>query len=317
MLYDVIILGSGPAGLTAGIYASRASLKTLCIAGVPEGGQLMTTTDVENYPGFPDAITGPDLIKSMKDQAVKFGTEYVTENAVSVSGTFETDFIIKTDSGKEYTTKTIIVATGATAKWLGLPSEERLKAKGVSACAVCDGFFFKDKVLGVVGGGDTAMEESLFLTKFATEVHVFVRGPEGGMKASKFMKNSAQENKKIKFHYNTEVTEVLGEDRVSGVRLIDNVTNEEKTFELGGLFVAIGHTPNTDFIKDYVQLSQVGYIVADHTHTSQKGVFVAGDVADQRYRQAVTAAGFGCQAALDAEKFLVEAGHKDEVAKLW
>ena len=307
-IFDVLILGGGPAGLTASIYTSRANLKTLVISGQPSGGQLMLTTDVENYPGFPDGILGPELIETFRKQSSRFNTEFKDENVVSVSGSKDKHFIVKTDSGNAYEGKTLIIATGATAKWLELPSEQRLRGKGVSACATCDGFFFKGKNVAVVGGGDTAMEEALFLTKFSPKVYVLVRGSQDKMKASKYMYAKASANEKIVFHFNTEILDVLGGEFVEGVKVVNNLTNETYVMEdVKGLFLAIGHKPNTEFLEGFVKLGKLGYIeVNDNTKTSEEGVFVAGDVSDYKYRQAITASGLGCMAALDAEKFLSE-----------
>ena len=307
-IFDVLILGGGPAGLTASIYTSRANLKTLVISGQPSGGQLMLTTDVENYPGFPDGILGPELIETFRKQSSRFNTEFKDENVVSVSGSKDKHFIVKTDSGNAYEGKTLIIATGATAKWLELPSEQRLRGKGVSACATCDGFFFKGKNVAVVGGGDTAMEEALFLTKFSPKVYVLVLGSQDKMKASKYMYAKASANEKIVFHFNTEILDVLGGEFVEGVKVVNNLTNETYVMEdVKGLFLAIGHKPNTEFLEGFVKLGKLGYIeVNDNTKTSEEGVFVAGDVSDYKYRQAVTASGLGCMAALDTEKFLSE-----------
>lgn len=304
--YDLIIIGSGPAGLTAAIYTSRASLNTLVLAGSPPGGQLTTTTEIENFPGFPEGIMGPVFVDNMRKQAEKFNTTIVDENVLSIKGSFKEGFTVETDGGNNFSAKALIVASGASARWLGLPSETKLRGHGVSACATCDGFFFRNKVIAVVGGGDSAMEESTFLTKFASKVYVIYRSSREEMKASKFMLEKATSNPKIKFIYNTEVVEVLGETTVTGLRLRNNITKEETiNNEITGLFLAIGHTPNTSFVKDFLELDPVGYIkVTDNTHSSVEGVFVAGDVADHRYRQAITAAGAGCMAALDAEKFL-------------
>ncbi|MBT6401384.1 thioredoxin-disulfide reductase [candidate division WWE3 bacterium] len=309
-LYDVLILGGGPSGLTAAVYASRAQLKTLIVGGAPSGGQLTTTTDVENYPGFPEGIQGPQLIEDMRKQATRFGAEHVESNVTEISGSFNDRFTIKTDANTEYKGKTVIIATGASARWLPLESVERLKNKGVSACATCDGFFFKDKVTAVVGGGDAAMEEANFMTKFSPKVYLIVRGDPETMKASKIMQKRAQDNKKIEFLYNTEIKEVLGENAVSGLVITNNKTNEESKLEdVEGLFMAIGHKPNTSFLEGFIELGKMGYIdPVDNTKTSVEGVFVSGDVGDFRYRQAITAAGFGCMAALDAERFLSEHG---------
>lgn len=316
--YDSIIIGSGPSGTTAAIYGARADMKVLVVAGNPPGGQLTTTTDVENFPGFPEGIMGPELVNKFRLQAERFGAEFVNENVTGVFGSFEQGFVVKTEAGDEYYGKTVILATGASARYLGLESETRLRGKGVSACATCDGFFFKNKEIAVVGGGDSAMEESTFLTKFASKVHVLVRKDKDSMKASKIMQNRALHNPKIEFHFNTEVLEVLGDDSVSGLRLKNNETGEESKLMVQGLFLAIGHTPNTSFIADLIEVDSVGYaVVKERTKSSVPGIFVAGDVSDHRYRQAITAAGAGCMALLDAEKFLVESGVKSEVAPSW
>ncbi len=312
--YDVLIFGGGPAGLTAAIYTSRANLKTLIIAGQSGGGQLTTTTDVENYPGFPEGIQGPILIDNFRKQAVKFGSKHIKENVQTISGSFETGFVVETDQNK-YEGKTIIVATGASAKWLRLEEIDKLKGKGVSACATCDAFFFKDKVTGVVGGGDAAMEEATYLTKFSPKVYVFVRGDKQNMKASKIMQERAFKNKKIEFMFETEVAKILGEEKLEGV-VVKNKANQKTTLDdIEGLFMAIGHKPNTDFLQGFIDLGKLGYIEPiQNTKTSKEGVFVAGDVGDYRYRQAVTAAGFGCMAALDAEKFLESKGLHEQVS---
>ena len=300
--YDVLILGGGPAGLSAAIYTSRANLKTMIIAGFPAGGQLMLTSDVENYPGFPQGVLGPQLIEVFRKQALRFGSEVIDENVVEISGDYKSGFMVKTNSGSTYLGKSVIIATGASAKWLPLESVERLIGKGVSACATCDGFFFKDKVTAVAGGGDTAMEEALYLTKFSPKVYVLVRGGEGDLKGSKIMHDRARSNPKIEFMFNTEVKEVLGQNKVQGIRVANG-----KTIEVEGLFMAIGHEPNTGFLKGFIKLGPLGYIEPiNNTKTSVEGVFVAGDAGDWKYRQAVTAAGFGCMAALDVEKFLAE-----------
>lgn len=307
--YDVLILGGGPSGLTAAIYTSRASLTTLVLAGSPPGGQLMWTTDVENYPGFPDGIMGPDLILNMRKQAIRFGSTVYDENVLSITGNVKDNFKVQTDSNNTYIAKTIIVATGASAKWLNLPSEQKLRAKGVSACATCDGFFFKDKIVGVVGGGDAAMEEATFLTKYASKIYIFVRGSKENMRASKIMQQRAISNSKIEFMFNTEVKDVLGKDKVTGVKLLNNATNTESTLDLSGLFVAIGHQPNTQFLNNLIDTDKIGYAQRqDKSETNIEGIFVAGDVHDKRYRQAITAAGYGCMAAIDVEKYLNEHG---------
>jgi thioredoxin reductase (NADPH) len=302
---DVLIIGSGPAGLTAAIYTSRAFLKTTVIGGRVSGGQLMITTEVENYPGFPRGIMGPELISNMREQATTFGTDFVDEDVVSISGNSASGFSIQTDESKTFIAKSIIIATGATANWLNLPNEQRLIGKGVSACATCDGFFFKNKVVVVVGGGDTAMEEATFLTNFASRVFILVRGEKEKLRASKIMQEKAFSNPKIEFLYNSSVVDVLGEEVLSGVIIKNTLTDEISTLECQGLFVAIGHSPATKFLNGIVELDDKGYLkVVDGTKTSKDGVFSAGDVQDYRYRQAVTAAGMGCMAALDAQKYL-------------
>ncbi|MFQ5985853.1 MAG: thioredoxin-disulfide reductase [Thermoplasmata archaeon] len=300
MLYDVIILGSGPAGLTSAVYATRGNLKTLVVAGFEYGGQLMLTTDVENYPGFPDGVQGPDLMDLMIKQAERFGGEFVYENATEV------DFggnPFKVHVGdKVYEGRSIIIATGASAKWLGLESEKRLIGYGVSSCATCDGHFFRDMDLVVVGGGDTAMEEALFLSKLAKHVTVIHRRDE--LKASKIMAERAFKNPKIDFVWDTVVVEVLGEEKVAGVRVQNVKTKETRDIPVQGVFIAIGHVPNTKIFEGQIDMEK-GYItVYDSTKSNVEGVFVAGDVHDYRYRQAVTAAGFGSMAAMDAEKWL-------------
>lgn len=305
-IYDVIILGSGPAGATAAIYTSRAELSTLVVAGSPPGGQLMWTTEVENFPGFPEGIMGPDLIGNMRSQAERFGTLFVDDNALNVTKDDE-NFVVKTQNNLEYISKALVVATGADARWLGLENEQRLRGKGVSACATCDGFFFKDKVVAVVGGGDASMEEATFLTKFAPKVYLIVRGSENELRASKIMLRRALENPKIEFVYNSEVKDVLGENSVTGVSLLNNMTNQTSALDVQGLFIAIGHKPNTDFISNLVTVGKGGYAEAsDNVHSSVDGLFIAGDVYDHRYRQAITAAGYGCMAALEAEKYISE-----------
>jgi thioredoxin reductase (NADPH) len=299
---NVVIIGSGPAGLTAALYAARAELKPVVIAGIAPGGQLMLTTEVENYPGFPEGIQGPDLMQNMTQQVQRFGTEIINENVVSVDFSAH-PHKVKTDT-REFTARTVIIATGADANWLNLPNEQRLRGKGVSACATCDGFFFKGKDVVVIGGGDSAMEEANFLTKFATHVTIVHRREE--FKASKIMLKRAQDNPKISFVTNVTVVDVLGDATVSGVRIKHNVTGEESEISAQGYFAAIGHTPATKvFAGTGIEINEKGYIVPkEFTQTNIPGVFVAGDVHDHRYRQAVTAAGEGCKAALDAEKYL-------------
>lgn len=308
-LYKVIIIGSGPAGLTAAIYAARAELHPLLIAGSVYGGQLMLTTDVGNYPGFIEDIQGPELIDRMLKQAKRFGTEVVFTDVSKVDFSKQ-PFMVWAD-GTRYQAESVIIATGARAKWMGLESEEQLRGKGVSSCAVCDGFFFKDQRVAVVGGGDTAMEEATFLTKFATEVTVIHR--RDTLRASKIMQRRAQENPKIKFIWDSAVTEVQGEDKVEGVKIKNLKNGQESELKLDGLFIAIGYEPNTKFLMGGgIELDEKGYVkIYDGSKTSIEGVFVAGDVHDHVYRQAITAAGAGCRAAMDAEKWLAERGIKE------
>ena len=307
--YRVIILGSGAAGFTAAIYAARANLEPLVIEGSQPGGQLTITTDVENYPGFPNGIMGPDLMEKFKEQAVRFGTETLFGEVTSVDLKKRPFLVIV---GKEsYTCDALIIATGATAKLLGLESEAKLMGHGVSACATCDGFFFKDKKLVVVGGGDTAMEEATFLTKFASDVSVVHR--RDTLRASKIMQDRAVKNPKISFIWDSIVEKVYGDPKaggVTGVRLKNLKTGETQDFKTDGLFIAIGHEPNTKLLVGKLDLNPAGYIVThDGTKTSVPGVFACGDVQDQVYRQAVTAAGTGCMAAIDAERFLESRAH--------
>ncbi len=301
--YKVIIIGSGPAGLTAALYAARANLKPLVIAGLTFGGQLMLTTEVENFPGFPEAIMGPDLMQKMISQAERFGAEVVYEDATKVDFS-KSPFKVSTGV-KEYLGASVIIATGASTMWLGLPSEEKFRGKGVSSCATCDGFFFKGKEIVVIGGGDAAMEEALYLTKFATKVTILNRSEN--FRASKIMLDRARANAKIEFKTNKVAVEFLGTEKLSGVKLQDTVTKEVTDVPIEGAFVAIGHKPNTEIFQGQIELDAKGYIVPqDQTKTSVSGIFVAGDVRDHRYRQAVTAAGMGCMAALDVEKYLGE-----------
>jgi len=300
-MYDTIIIGSGPAGLTAAIYASRAKLKTLVVAGAKWGGQLMLTTEVENFPGLKEAILGPDLMDNMWKQAKRFGAEMIFEDAAAVD--FSSKPFKVTAGGKVYEGKSVIIATGASATWLGLESEKRLRGKGVSVCATCDAAFFKDKKVAVVGGGDSAMEEALALSKFAREVKVIHRRDK--LRASKILQERAFNDPKIEFIWNSTVQDILGKDRVEGVRLRNVDSNEEFELACDAVFIAIGWKPETEIFKGKIELNQAGYIVAkDTTKTNVEGVFVAGDAQDYRYRQAITAAAAGCMAALDAEKYL-------------
>ena len=304
---DLIVIGSGPAGFTAALYAARANLEPLVLKGLEAGGQLMLTTDVENYPGFVDGILGPELMDQMEKQAARFGAEILPHHVTRVDLSSRPFGVWAGD--QEWRARTIVVATGATAKWLGVPGEEKLRGRGVSACATCDGFFFRDRELIVVGGGDTAMEEATFLTRFASKVTIVHRRDE--FRASKIMQERVMTNPKIDVIWNAVVEEVLGEDGVSGVRLRDTATDDTRELATDGVFVAIGHSPNTELFRDWLELDPEGYIVVaePRTTTSIEGVFAAGDVTDRIYRQAVTAAGQGCKGAMDAERLLEAEGH--------
>lgn len=300
MIYDVIIIGSGPAGLTAGIYTTRASLKTLIIAGVKWGGQLQLTTLVENYPGFPDGIQGPDLMTAMRKQVERFGAEIVDLDFSS--GEFSTSPFKIMAGEKEYIGKSVIIATGADTKWLEAKGEKEKIGRGVSTCAPCDAPFFKEKNVIVVGGGDSAMEEALVLTKFAKEVTLIHR--RDAFRASQIMQEKVKTNPKIKILFNSEITEILGEEKVTGVKISNNKTGEVTKMPIDGVFVAIGHLPNSKPFSG-IEVDEQGFIkVYNHTKTNIEGVFVAGDVHDNHYKQAITAAGFGCMASLEAEKWL-------------
>ncbi len=303
-VYKTIIIGSGPSGLTAAIYAGRAELAPLVIAGLQPGGQLTITTDVENFPGFPEGIQGPELMQKMTEQATRFGAKIVQENVSSVDFSSK-PYKVKTDNN-EYHAQSVIIATGAEVKWLGLENETRLRGRGVTACATCDGFFFKNLDIVVIGGGDSAMEEALFLTKFGKSVTIVHRRDE--FRASKIMLKRAQDNPKIKFITDVTILDILGEDSFSGIKIKDNKTGEEREIPAQGYFVAIGHSPAVKIFADAgVELDEKGYIAQkEFTQTNIEGVFVAGDVHDHRYRQAISSAGEGCKAALDAEKYLTE-----------
>ena len=301
--YDIAIIGSGPAGLTAAIYAGRAMVRTLVLAGRTSGGQLMLTSDVENFPGFSNGIQGPDLMQEMRKQAERFGAEIIDEDVESVD--FEHRPFKLVADGKEYAAKAVIVATGSSAKWLGLSSEEKLRGRGVSSCATCDGYFFREKRVVIVGGGDTAVEEALFLTKYATQVTLMHR--RDTLRASKIMQNRAMTNPKIKFIWNSVVEEITGEGKVEGIKIRNVKTNEVSMLPCDGLFVAIGHQPNTNAFGGQIELDEKGYVVSRNgTQTSIEGVFVAGDVADRVYRQAATAAASGVKAALKVRAYLTQ-----------
>ncbi|MBK8705644.1 MAG: thioredoxin-disulfide reductase [Saprospiraceae bacterium] len=302
-----LIIGSGPAGYTAAIYAARANMHPVLYTGKDPGGQLIITTDVENYPGYPDGILGPEMMEDFRKQAERFGTDvrYELIEKVDFSGPVHKAW---TDTGHELHAHTVIIATGASAKWLGLESEKRLTNKGVSACAVCDGFFFRGKEVAVVGGGDTAAEEASYLAKLCPKVHLLVRRDE--LRASKIMQERVIKTPNIEVHWNTETVEVLGDEAVTGLRVKQNKTGEESILPVQGFFVAIGHKPNTDIFKGWLDMDETGYLITKpgRTLTNIEGVFASGDAQDNVYRQAGTAAGTGCMAALDAERYLVEKG---------
>lgn len=301
----VLILGAGPAGYTAALYTSRAELKPVMLAGPEPGGQLTTTTDVENYPGYPKGISGPEMMDEFKEQAERFGTEVIFDLGVEVDVS-KRPFTIKGDSAT-YTCDALIIATGASAKYLGLPSEQRLRNKGVTACATCDGAFYRDQDVAVIGGGDTAMEEALFLTRMCRSVHLIHRRDE--FRASKVMQKRVLEHEKITVHWNRQVKEVLGDDGVSGVLLEDTTGGADETLEVTGMFLAIGHVPNSTIFNGALDMDEAGYLKIakpGSSYTNVEGVFACGDVADKVYRQAITAAGTGCMAAIDAERWLAE-----------
>ncbi len=305
---SILIIGSGPAGYTAAIYAARANMKPLLYQGIQPGGQLTITTEVENYPGFPDGIQGPDMMVNFEKQATRMGADirYGLATKVDFSGDVKKVWI---DDEKIIEADAVIISTGASAKWLGIPSEERLNGFGVSACAVCDGFFFKGKEVAIIGAGDTAAEEAHYLSKMCSTVHMIVRKEQ--MRASKVMQDRVLNTPNIKVYFNTETDEILGEKTVQAVRVKNNKTNELQEIPVSAFFVAIGHKPNSDIFKDYLNMDETGYILTQHgtTKTNVEGIFAAGDVQDKNYRQAVTAAGSGCMAALDAERYLTSKGH--------
>ena len=308
---NVIIIGSGPAGYTAGIYTARAGLKPLLFEGsVTAGGALMNTTDVENFPGFPDGVMGPDLMDGLRKQAERFGAELVTDDVIEVDLSGPIKRVVDGNDEAHYA-RTVILATGSGYRELGLADEKRLSGHGVSWCATCDGFFFREKKIVVIGGGDTAMEEATFLTRFGQSVTIVHR--RGELRASKIMQERAFSNPKISFEWNSEVAAILGEDKVSGLRLRDTRNGEERDIEADGLFIAIGHDPRSDLFKGQIELDDEGYVkvAAPSTRTNLEGVFACGDVVDHVYRQAITAAGTGCAAALDAERFLAALEHAE------
>lgn len=307
--FDVIIIGAGPSGYTSGIYCSRAGYDTLILSGILPGGQLVNTTEVENYPGFENGIMGPDLMMDIRKQCQRMGTTVVDDEAVDVD--FRRRPLKVLTASEEYEGRAVIIATGANPRKLGLEGEETFKGRGVSYCATCDGPFFRNQELIVVGGGDSAVEEATFLTKFATTVHLVHRRDE--LRASKIMQERALNNPKITFHWNTTVTDIKGDQKMQQAILKNLKTGEELTLDVGGLFVAIGHEPNTTLFKNQIDLDEEGYVMLQSkTHTSVEGVFAAGDVHDRSYRQAVTAAGYGCMAAIDVDKYLTESTDKQE-----
>ena len=303
-----LIIGSGPAGYTAAIYASRANLNPVLYQGIQPGGQLTITTEVENYPGYPEGVQGPEMMVDFEKQAKRMGADIRFGLATKVDFS-SAPHKVWIDEDKEIHADTVIIATGASAKWLGLPSEERLNGYGVSACAVCDGFFFRGKEVAIVGAGDTAAEEAHYLSKLCTTVHMFIRRDQ--MRASKVMQDRVLNTPNIKVYWNTDTDEILGEKNVTGVRIVNNQTGEKQEIPVSGFFVAIGHQPNSDIFKSYIQMDEAGYIqtIPGTSKTNIAGVFACGDVQDKNYRQAITAAGSGCMAAIDAERYLASIGH--------
>jgi len=309
-IHELVIVGSGPAGLTAAVYAGRANLAPIMVEGIGAGGQLMLTTDVENYPGFPDGIMGPELMEKFRAQAARFGAEYLTTNAERVD--FSSAPFGVWAEGREFRARTVIISTGATARMLGLPSEPRLLGHGLSTCATCDGFFFKGETIAVVGGGDSALEEATFLTKFASKVYLIHR--RDSLRASKIMQERAFKNEKVEFVWDSVPVGLVGDTMLEGVRVRNVKTDEETTLEIAGLFVAIGHVPNTSLFVDQLDMDENGYLVTTTgSRTNIDGVFAAGDVADHVYRQAITAAGTGCMAAIDAERWLEAQPHDADI----
>lgn len=309
-----LIIGSGPAGYTAAIYAARADMHPVMYTGLEPGGQLTTTTEVDNFPGYPEGVDGPTMMVQLQQQAERFGTEVRIGMVTAVDFSKEVGGIHKVtvDNSKELEAETVIISTGATAKYLGLPSEQKLRGGGVSACAICDGFFYKNQEVAIVGGGDTAAEEATYLANICTKVTMLVRRDE--MRASKAMQHRVANTKNIDLKYNTEVEEVVGDQVVEGLKMINNKTGEREEIKITGLFIAIGHKPNTEIFKDQIDMDPTGYIITKgkSTRTNRPGVFASGDVQDKEYRQAVTAAGTGCMAALDAERYLAAVESKEE-----
>jgi thioredoxin reductase (NADPH) len=306
---ECLIIGSGPAGYTAAIYAARADMKPVMYTGMQPGGQLTITTEVENYPGYPEGVMGPEMMELFRKQAERLGTDVRYGMVTSVDFSGKPPYKVIVDETKEITAETIIISTGASAKWLGIPSEDKLNGKGVSACAVCDGFFFKGKDVAIVGAGDTACEEASYLAKICSKVYMIVRRDE--FRASKAMQHRVLNTPNIEVLFNTETDEILGDNKVEGVRVKNNKTGETREMSINGFFVAIGHQPNTEIFKNYITMDEVGYIITepDSSRTNIEGVFACGDAQDKVYRQAVTAAGTGCMAALDAERYLSAKHH--------
>ncbi len=305
---NCVIIGSGPAGYTAAIYAARANMNPVLYTGKEPGGQLMITTDVENFPGYPQGVMGPQMMEDLKNQAERFGTKIISEFIVGIKQEDNGSHTLVSETGEEIAAHTVIISTGASAKWLGLDSEKEFMNKGVSACAVCDGFFFRGTDVAIVGAGDSAAEEALYLSKLCTKVHMLVRRDE--MRASKIMQERVLAAENIEIHWNTETVEIQGGEEVEGVKVLNNKTQEEQVLDVKGFFVAIGHKPNTDLFKGLLDMDETGYLItkAGSTHTNVEGIFASGDAQDSIYRQAITAAGTGCMAALDAERYLTEKG---------